>query len=155
MIVAAGGRLCGCGQRGCLERYCSATYIAEYAKQQIEEENRAGLLAAVLKQAGSITSKDIAEAAEAGDEFAAEVWDRGAYYLAVGCVNLCRIFDPDKIVLSGGLTHAGEALMKPLMVHLNKLHWSLTDVMTEIEIAQLGNDAGAIGAAGVAWAAFG
>lgn len=155
MIVEPNGEMCGCKQRGCLERYCSATYIAERATREIRQDNREGLLAAKLKQSGKIDSKDILAAARAGDKFAAEVWDRGAYYLATGCVNICRIFDPDEIVLGGGMANAGDQLMKPLMDHFKKLHWSLTDIHTKIDLTRLGNDAGAIGAAGVAWSTFG
>jgi len=155
MIVQPDGERCGCGQLGCLERYCSATNIALRAARMIEQDGRTGLLAAVFKQKGAIDAKDIEEAAVAGDELAAEVWDRCAYYLAVGCVNICRIFDPDKIILGGGMAKAGRTLLDPVQEHFEKLHWSLTDVRTEIELAALGNDAGVIGAAGVAWSNFG
>lgn len=155
MIVEPDGELCGCGQRGCLERYCSATYIAERAMRRIEAENSAGPLGGVFRQKGTIDAKDIQEAAAAGDELASDVWDRAAYYLAIGCASICRIFDPDRIVLGGGMSRAGDQLMRPLLAHFRKLHWSLTDVRTEIELARLGNDAGAIGAAGVAWSEFG
>jgi glucokinase len=154
MVVVAGGELCGCGQRGCLERYCSATYIARAARRRIEEAGRRSALADVLRRKGTIDAKDINEARRAGDELAAEVWDEGTYYLAVGCVNICRIFDPDDIVLSGGMTRAGDDLMAPLLAHFRRLHWTLTPPRTRIAIAHLGNDAGAIGAAGVAWQKF-
>ena len=154
-VVEPAGELCGCGQRGCLERYCSATYIAHRARRMVKDEGRGGLLAATLGQTGSITTKEIVEAVLAKDELAEEVWDRGAYYIAIGCVNVCRIFDPDRILLAGGMTKAGDHLLVPVSKHFAALHWSLTDIMTEIGIAALGSDAGVIGAAGLAWAAFG
>lgn len=155
MLVEPNGEPCGCGQRGCLERYCSATYLAQRATRLIREEGREGLLAAVLGQSGCITTKDILDAAIAGDGLAREVWDRGAYFLAVACVDICRIFDPDQIVLAGGMANAGEHLLSPLRERFRGLHWSITEIMTTIEIATLGQDAGVIGAAGVAWSAFG
>ena len=155
MIVQPAGRHCGCGQRGCLEQYASATFLAKEARRKIEQEGAQSTLSRILERNGDITSKDIVEAAGGGDAFAAQAWDEAMQYLAVGCVNLCRIFDPDKIVLSGGMTGAGEALMRPLSEHFAKLHWKLTDAKTRIEIAALGNDAGFIGAAGVALLAFG
>lgn len=154
-IIEPGGEKCGCGQFGCLERYCSAAFIAKYATDLVEQGGRTGVLATRLAEAGEITAKDIQQAAAAGDPMADEVWDRGMRYLALGCVNICRVLDPDKIVLAGGMTKAGDGLMTPLMEHLRRLHWSLTDVLTTIEIARLGSDAGVIGAAGVAWDAFG
>jgi len=155
MCVEPDGEQCGCGQKGCLERYSSATYIAERARELIEDKGRNGLLAAVLAQSGRLTAKDIVEAVGAGDAFAEEVWDRGMRYLAIACVNICRIFDPDQIILAGGMTNAGRHLLDPLRRHFSSLHWSITEVKTRIDIATLGDNAGAIGAAGVAWSAFG
>lgn len=155
MIVEPGGEQCGCGQQGCLELYCSAGHIARKAKELIEQDGQQGLLAAVFNQTGQITAKDIQEAVVADDELACELWDGAAKYLAIACVNICRIFDPDQIVLAGGMTNAGEHLTTPLMAHFEKLHWSLTDIVTKIDIAALAKDAGVIGAAGVAWQAFG
>ncbi len=97
----------------------------------------------------------IHEARKAGDKLAAEIWDKAVYYLALGCVNVCRILDPDRIVLTGGMTRAGEDLFAPLRDHFFRLHWSLTKPKTEVSLASLGSDAGSIGAAGVAWQTFG
>jgi len=155
MIVEPAGEKCGCGQRGCLERYCSATYIAELARRLIEQEGRDSSLKELLAANGGINAKDINEARAAGDELAAYVWDNGAYYIALACVNICRIFDPDEIVLAGGMVNAGDDLMKPLTEHFRRLHWTLHPPRTKIAIATLGSDAGVIGAAGVAWQAFG
>jgi len=155
MIIEPGGEQCGCGQRGCLERYCSATYIARLAVRLMEQEGRESSLQPLLEQKGDIDAKDIQEACKSGDELAEYVWDNGAYYLSLGCVNICRILDPDEIVLGGGMGGAGEDLMRPLMKHFRRLHWSLTEPKTKIVFATLGNDAGVIGAAGVAWQAFG
>jgi len=155
IVVEPGGRPCGCGQTGCLEQYASATFMARNAARLIQQEGRASSLSEILKRKGEITAKDVNEARRAGDELAAEVWDEMAHYLAMGCVDLCRAFDPDLIVLGGGMTAAGEDLMKPLRKHVSDLWWKMTPQVTRIVIAALGNDAGAIGAAGQAWAAFG
>ena len=150
MVIEPGGELCGCGQRGCLERYCSATYVARHAAARIEG-GEASSLADVLAAAGELTAKDINEARRAGDELAAAVWDRSAYYLALACVNVCRIFDPDEIVLAGGMTRARNDLMDPTQTYFRRLHWSLTDPATTIVFSSLGDNAGVVGAAGVAW----
>ena len=150
MIIEADGEPCGCGQRGCLERYCSATYVARYATQRIEQGAESSLTD-VLAENGELTAKDINQARQAGDALATEVWDRGASYLALACVNVCRVLDPDEIVLTGGLTRAGDDLMTPLQRHYDRLRWSLTPRQTTIEFSTLGPDAGVIGAAGVAW----
>lgn len=168
MIVDPGGEQCTCGQRGCLERYCSAVNLADYAVRLIRDEGRESSLKATMaekakemkqkakeEKARLIDAKDIQEAAAAGDELAVEVWARGAYYLAVGLVSICRIFDPDKIILAGGMTKAGDRLMDPVREQFGRLHWSLTEPKTELGITALGYKAGAVGAAGIAWQDFG
>jgi len=151
MIIVPDGRLCGCGQRGCIEQYCSATFMSRGAQAKLEETGRDSSLRQVLADAGEITSKDINEARNAGDEFAAEVWDEMTRYLAMGCVSYARILDPDRIVLSGGMTAAGDDLLGPVTKYYEAFHWKLTEPRTRIALATLGNDAGVIGSAGVAW----
>jgi len=155
MIIVPDGEQCGCGQRGCLERYTSATYIAKWATRLIEQEKRQSSLKAILDSGKEINTRNINEARKAGDALAAEVWDKAMYYLAIGCINVARILDPEKIVLAGGLTGAGDDMMIPLRKHYQALHWKATPPLTTLEIAKLGNDAGTIGAAGVAWQHFG
>ncbi len=154
IIVQPGGEKCGCGQYGCLERYSAAAAIARYAGELIRG-GRQSSMKRTLDAKGALDSKDIYEALQAGDAVAAEVWDRGAYYLGLACVSLCRIFDPGEIVLSGGLAKAGEALRAPVEAYMHKFHWPITEVKTRLTIATLGNDAGAIGAAGLAWQSLG
>lgn len=155
MIVEPDGELCNCGQRGCFERYCSATYLARYAMRRLEGGDGAGgELHRRWKEKDSIDGRDINEARKAGDELASEIWDRGAYYLAVGCVSICRILDPCRIVIGGGLSKAGEDLLAPAREHFQREHWTQTDIRTELITASLGNDAGLIGAAAVAWQQF-
>jgi len=155
LIVQPGGEPCGCGQRGCLERYASATYLSEYARRCIEQDGREGRLAEVLRRRGAIDARDVQAAARDGDALAREVWDRAVRYLAIACVGLCRLLDPDRIVLGGGMAKAGEALMAPLQEHFQAEHWTLTEPKTALALAELGNDAGVIGAAGAAWETFG
>lgn len=151
MIIVPDGEPCGCGQKGCLERYCSATFMAQRAARRIESGGEATTLRAVLEAKGDIDARDINEARRDGDALAAEVWDEALRYLAQGCITISRIFDPDRIVLTGGMTNAGDDLLVPLREHFARLHWTLTELMTELAISTLGSDAGAIGAAGVAW----
>ncbi len=155
IIVVPDGEQCGCGQRGCLERYCSATYIAEYAKRRIIRDGCDSLLKTLLESKGSIDAKDINDARRAGDALATEVWDQAARFLALASVNLCRVFDPERIVFAGGMTKAGEDLMMPLREHFDRLHWKISDKLTRLVLAELGHAAGAIGSAGVAWKVFG
>ncbi len=155
MIVAPGGRPCGCGQRGCLERYASATYLARHARQLIEQEGRASALSVVLAEKGDIDARDVVTAAGGGDALAAEVWSEAIEHLAVACVSLARVLDPELILLGGGMAKAGEALLEPLRGRFGDLHWKLAETRTRLALASLGNDAGVIGAAGVARDRFG
>jgi len=154
MMIVPGGRLCGCGQRGCIEQYCSATFMSRWAAKSLQSNGRQSSLKELLAANGEITSKDVNEARAAGDGFASEVWDEMARYLATGCVNFARILDPERIVLAGGMAAAGEDLLGPVLEHYQRLHWSLTEAKTKITLATLGNDAGVIGSAGVAWQQF-
>ncbi|MFB3893825.1 MAG: ROK family protein [Phycisphaerae bacterium] len=154
MLVAPGGELCNCGQRGCLERYSSATFLSLRAQRMVEE-GKPSRLKEVLRKKGKLDSKDINETRKAGDELAAKVWDEAAYYLGVACVNISRILDPDEIVLGGGLANAGDDILLPVRKHFAAMHWKITEPLGRVELARLGNDAGFIGAAGVAWLAFG
>ena len=151
MMIVPNGRLCGCGQRGCIEQYCSATFMSRAARKTLEETDRASSLRQVLADGGELTSKNVNEARRAGDAFAAEVWDEMTRYLAMGCVSYARILDPDRIVLAGGMTGAGDDLLTPVRTYYKEMHWKLTEPQTSIVVATLGNDAGVIGAAGVAW----
>ena len=155
LIVEPDGEQCPCGQRGCLERYASASAVARYARQLIEQENRKSILTEVLTRKGDLDAADVNEARRAGDALAAEAWDRAISYLAVGCVSITRLLDPDLIVLGGGMAKAGDDLTEPLRRHFTRLHWTIDTQKTVLALASLGNDAGVIGAAGNAWKQFG
>ncbi len=151
VIVQPGGRACSCGQHGCLEEYCSATSLARNTTEILQETDRQSSLREVLAEKDQIDARDINEARRAGDELAAEMWEQCAYYLALGCVNIYRFLDPDRIVLAGGLSNAGDDLTEPIMRHWKELDWTLLQTQKSLAIATMGADAGAIGAAGVAW----
>jgi glucokinase len=155
LIVHPGGRPCGCGQRGCVEQYCSATFLAKYTAERIRQQGEATSLTEVLDANGKLTAKDIVQARNAGDALATEVWEECCFHLAIACVSICRLLDPDCIVLAGGLTNAGEDLLEPVRRHASEQNWTLCEQKTEIRIADLGADAGAVGAAGVAWRVLG
>lgn len=150
LIIHPGGRPCGCGQQGCLEAYCSAANIARMATERIEANGHAGPLAERLQANGSIDGRDIEQARQQGDELARAVWDDCCRDLAIGCVDLCRVFDPQRIIFAGGLSNAGDNLLEPVHRHWQNLDWTLLKNHTTLAIAALGSDAGAIGAAGVA-----
>ncbi len=153
MIIQPGGRPCGCGQKGCLEAYASASYTARRATEAVEAGERSSL-AEVLKAKGEITSEDVVNAASAGDALAARIFDETCMYLAVACVNMQHAINPERILMAGGMIHAGEdVLLKPIRQKAAEMTWKAADDLPEIMFATLGNDAGLIGAAGAAWLA--
>jgi glucokinase len=156
MIVEPGGRECSCGQRGCLEQYCSASNLARNAAERLEGDPKPGpLLDRYRERGGRLEARDVHDARQAGDEAAEELWQACARYLAIGCINVCRIFDPDSIVLAGGMAKAGDSLIEPVRAHYRNLNWNMTEPKTTLVIASLGSRAGVIGAGGVAWQELG
>ncbi len=119
-IVQTGGRRCGCGQLGCLEAYASATNTARRAAELIESGRPSGLKPFLQTEEG-LTAKHVIDAAESGDPVAREVWDGTCHYLAVGCLNIHRILCGQRIVLSGGMSAAGEKLRQPVERELARI----------------------------------
>lgn len=149
VILIPDGRPCPCGQRGCFERYASASAVAE----RLAEAVRAGQRSALREQieAGRTPgAREVLAAASAGDEPAARIWDETCYYLALGCITIEHLISPQRIVLSGGLTNAGKHLLEPVRAHFARLRWHLTQPSVEIVLSTLGTEAGIIGAAALA-----
>ncbi|MCP4247809.1 MAG: ROK family protein [bacterium] len=150
-IVHPGGRPCACGQRGCLEQYASAANVA----RRVIEEIQAGtecVLGQHTPDVEAITSKAVVDAVRTGDALASRIWDEACHALAVACVNAQHSFNPAVIVLGGGMSAAGDILLDGVRRHLRALRWSLADDLPEVKLAELGNDAGVIGAAGLMFA---
>lgn len=153
-ILVYDGIPCTCGQRGCVERYCSASTMASRAMERLSASSQASTLRPVLKAKGTLTARDVAEHAQAGDALAREHWQETCRYLAIACLNIIRVVDPEMIVLGGGMAGAGEFLRAAVEMHLRALYWNMTPLKATVALAQLGNDAGLVGAAGVAKDAF-
>jgi len=141
------GRLCeNTGVHGVLERYASAMNVGARAK-----ELATGPDVSTLATVRDVTAKDVFEHAAAGDKLAQHLVDETAEYLAVGMINACRHFDPQVIVVSGGMALAGDAIMKPIKEHFTRRWWKIQPLST-ITIVQAcaGNNAGMLGAAATA-----
>ncbi len=148
MIVEPEGEACGCGQRGCLELYASASRTGKYAQHLLNAvPQRPSSMRALLESGTPIDSRAVVEHADAGDELAREVWDRACRFLAIACVNTARWLDPQMLALAGGMAAAGESLLKPVLKHFSLLNWKMSETPMQIVLAKLGNDAGMIGAA--------
>ncbi|MEM1502166.1 ROK family glucokinase [Domibacillus sp. 8LH] len=131
-VVTENGFPCNCGKRGCLETVASATGIVNLYKQQGKDAPDA---------------RTVFEQAAAGDAAAQYAVDRCAFYLGLAVGNIANTLNPAKIVIGGGVSEAGAALMQPLEKYVREFTFPRAmDVLT-LQKAQLGNDAGVIGAA--------
>ncbi|WP_409297689.1 ROK family glucokinase [Peribacillus sp. SCS-26] len=150
-VLTEGGAPCNCGKRGCLETLASATAIVRLAKEALEASSEASSLRGIT----DFTSKDVFEQAKAGDAIAASVRDRLAFYLGLSIANVSNILNPEKVVIGGGVSKAGDDLLMPVRNYFNQYAFTRVRESTELAIATLGNDAGVIGAAWLAKNAFG
>ena len=132
---------CGCGNKGCLEQYASATGIVRLAEQKLKTEKRETIL-----NKAAITAKDVFDAVKAGDEVADEIAAEFGKYLGYGLANLAAVVNPAVFVIGGGVSKAGEVLI-PYIEKPYKERAFFADKNVRFVLAQLGNDAGICGAA--------
>lgn len=112
LTVVPGGRTCGCGRKGCLETYCSATGVARTAREYLDKRDTPSLLRNIKPE--DITSFEVYKAAVAGDELAKEIFEVTGSMLGEACANFALFCSPEAFIFMGGLTKAGDLLMKPL-----------------------------------------
>ena len=145
MIIKEGGMICGCGARGCLEAYASATAVVKRAKAIIKQGHKS-YLSQLIKDMDDLTCEDVFKAASKKDELALLIVEETARYLGTGIGNLLNIFNPDVVILAGGMVKAKEVLFNPVekYTRLNCLKscWE----MVKIVPAKLGENSGAVGA---------
>ena len=147
MIIKMDGEPCTCGNKGCFERYASATAIIREAKRAVEKHPESTILARCGGDAEKINAKIVIDCAKAGDETAKQVFDEYVKGLAHGIVSLFNVLDPEVIVLGGGVSMAGEYLLDAVREAVRPLVFFKTLPYPSIQLAQLGADAGIIGAA--------
>ncbi|MCC2253985.1 ROK family glucokinase [Ruminococcus sp. CLA-AA-H200] len=132
---------CGCGNKGCLEQYASATGIVRLARRQLENETRSTIL-----DRETVTAKDVFDAVKAGDEVAKDIAVTFGRYLGHGLATIAAVADPAVFVIGGGVSKAGEVLLSYIKEpYLEKAFFAHRDV--RFVLAKLGNDAGICGAA--------
>ena len=107
--IVDNGRECACGKRGCLEAYAAAKGIIRTAKEMMEESSEPSL----MRELEKLSPRTIAECCDKGDAMAQEVYRRTGYMLGLGLANYASIVDPEAIILTGGISHAGKWLLEP------------------------------------------
>ncbi len=141
-VIVSGGELCTCGRRGCWEAYASATALIRMGKEAAAA-NPESLLAGYEKLDGLA----IFTAADQGDKAAQEVIDRYLFYVAEGLTNVVNVFQPEAVVIGGGICGQGERILKPIREQVAKDVFCKQVSVPQIVTATLGNAAGIIGAA--------
>jgi glucokinase len=135
---------CGCGQVGCLETVSSATGIVRMANDAVERGEHTSL--ALLEK---IEAKHVFDAARVGDEVSLRIVNRAAYYLGRSMASLAVVLNPQRFILGGGVSKAGDILFEPIRETFKKYTPAQLQEGVDIVAATLGNDAGVVGAAGL------
>jgi glucokinase len=150
VTIVPDGPVCGCGNRGCLEAMASGTAITRDARRRVT----AGVSTLMLDLAGGdveeITAKVVARAADRGDEEAQRILAQAMAYLGIGMANLVNLFNPQLIVIGGGLTNIGEALFEPVRRAIDERAFRSPAEVVRVVPAALGDKVGVLGAAVVA-----
>lgn len=147
-VIALDGKECNCGRRGCYEAYASATALIEQTKDAMKNHPDSALWKLVEGDLERTEGKTVFDALQLGDETAKQVFDQYISYVGVGLVDLINIFQPELICIGGGISKAGEILLKPLREKIEQESYTRTAKhQTRLTIASLDNDAGIIGAA--------
>ena len=146
--VDAHGRPCHCGSIGCLETYCSGTAIADRTRERLASASDPSSLRDIV--AADLRAEHVAEAAAAGDPLASAVWNETMELLGAGIVSIIHAFNPRRVILGGGVRHAGDLLFDPVrrVVGARAMPW-LREVV-DVVPAALGDRSGILGAVAVA-----
>lgn len=148
MVIVADGKYCTCGRHGCWEAYASATALIYQTQVKMLNDKTSEMWKLVDGDLRNVNGRTAFDAYRMGDKSGSEVVDNYIFYIACGVTNVINIFQPDIICIGGGISKEGDTLIAPLMKYVNadRFGKNLTN-QTEIVTAQLGNDAGIIGAA--------
>jgi glucokinase len=150
VVVDPDGPQCRCGLRGCLEQFASGEAIEKMAKQSVRDNPDSSILS-FSDSADQIEGKHVAMAARERDTVALEVLRKAGFYLGIGLSNLVNLFDPETIVLGGSVVHAGEAYLGPARDQLFAMTTAQRRRPMRLDVTSLGNDAGILGAAALAF----
>ena len=147
------GRLCGCGRTGCLEAYASATGVARTAREFLDARTGEQSLLRNI-DIDSITSKDVFDAAVAGDKLAKDVFEFTGEILGEALADFISFSSPEAIILLGGLTKSGDLLMKPVKEAMDKNTMAVFRGKVKLLISELKeSDAAVLGASALGWEA--
>lgn len=148
-VIEFGGRQCNCGRKGCFEAYSSATGLINMTKEKMTETKDTLMWEMVEGDINNTSGRTAFDACRKGDKAGKEVVDMYIGYLACGIANMINIFQPEVLCIGGGVCGEGDYLLNPLkeLIKQTSYGYERQERNTELKIAELGNDAGIIGAA--------
>ena len=150
VIVNPEGRACGCGRKGCLETYCSATGVARTAREFLVQRTDPSLLRNI--PAEEIVSKDVYDAAVKGDKLAQDIFEYTGTILGTALANFIAFSSPEAIILFGGLAKSGDYIMKPVQKAMEENVLKIYEGKTKLLLSQLKDaDAAVLGASALGW----
>lgn len=147
MSIMANGIPCSCGGVGCWERYGSATALIREGRAGMARDSQSMIYTLAQGDENKVTAKVVIDAAKAGDKTACEIFDEYVRYIVVGLINLVNCFDPDVIAIGGGVAAAGDFLLDAVKECYEANVFYKDIPHAKIVFAQMGNDAGIVGAA--------
>lgn len=151
IVQAWNGRMCGCGKPGHLEAYASETALRKIMAEKLDEPKHHASILKQLAQTDGLSARTLFAAAGQADPLANEIVQEAAYALAVGAVCMMHTIDPEMILFGGGMSVAGGLhFLSQIRQHINQLAFEIPAENTRVELAEMGEKAGYIGAAG--WA---
>jgi len=150
MTIDADGPLCGCGNTGCLEMLASGRAVERDAIARLRQRVKSSLSEMVKGKTEKITAEMVGTAARNSDPLALDVISRAAYHLGIGMVNAVNIFNPEMVILGGGMAELGDILIGPGRRMVKERAFSVSSQAVRIVTALLGNEAGVYGAAAFA-----
>ena len=146
-VIRKNGKKCTCGRKGCFEAYSSATALMKEAREKMKKDKASMLWKACDGRIENVDGKVIFDCAQAGDKTAKKVVDWYIDYLSEGIANLANVFRPEAILLGGGVSAQGDALIIPTQKLVNERLYGGSDYApVKVAVATLGNDAGLCGA---------
>lgn len=147
-VIEFGGRQCSCGRKGCFEAYSSATALINMTKEAMEEHKDSEMWNLCGGDIANVDGKTAFDGMRAGDAAAKAVVDMYIEYLGCGLTNIINTFQPELLLIGGGICKEGENLTKPLEEIIRRESYCIDpEKSTKLDICKLGNDAGIIGAA--------
>jgi glucokinase len=145
VMVHRGGRLCSCGRLGCVEAYASGSSIAARAQEALADAPHSALAALA-----TVTAADVSRLAAEGDELARRLWDETTDALGSAITDLVNVFEPDLVVLGGGVTRSGSMLLEPVRTQVRREAMGPAARTARVELARLGDAVCVVGAGAVA-----